>query len=657
MRLIGGLLAVWVAGVAGAASPVPLKDFARDDEFRQAEISPNGDYLAVATVVEGQTALGIIDLKSRKVSGQMRFPRGNEVASFDWVSPNRVVVSVAKSFGPLDQPAPTGELYGIDADGGRRAYLFGYRGADHSSKTLGAKAEYASAVLFNPLIDDPLGILATIYKWQSRGEADRGLQDLLIERLDVYSGKRTRVATLSGYQPIQAAADRAGNLRFAVANDENRQARMYARVQDGWKEVRTPGQPPEVVDLHDSTADGRAVFLTSDEGGKRECLREYRVDGGTLVERKCSETGAVGEPVFSLDRNTLLGVLNEDGKPEFEWFDAKHPDAVLRRSLVKAFGGQRVQITSRTTDGQQLVILVNGDRNPGDFYLVDRQSLKATYLLSRRSWIDPKAQAPSEAITYKTRDGATIHGFLTARDGLATRNAPLVLMPHGGPHGPRDYWGWDAWAQGLASRGYTVLQVNFRGSGGYGRAHETIGYRKWSTLMQDDLTDAVCWAIGQGIADANRVCIAGASYGGYASLMSPVREPDLYRCAIGLAGVYDLEALYEDTDVTESRFGREYMQEILGGPEQMREHSPTTYIERLKVPVLIAHGTDDKRAPFNQAKMLRKAMEAHGKAYEWAEYKGEAHGFYKEANFEDFLGKCLAFLDKHIGPGAAAKPQ
>jgi dipeptidyl aminopeptidase/acylaminoacyl peptidase len=654
MRILGGTLAILVAGSA-AAAPVPLKDFARDDEFRAAEISPNGDYLAVSTVVEGQTALGIIDLKSRKVSGQMRFPRGNEVAGFDWVSPNRVVLSVAKSFGPLDQPALTGELYGIDADGSHRSYLFGYRGADHSSKQLGAKAEYATALLFNALIDDPLGALVTIYKWQTRGEADRGLHDLLIERLDVYNGRRTRVATLSGYEPIQATADRAGNLRFAVANDEDAQPRLYARANQGWKEIRHPGAAPDVVALHGATGDGSAVFLTSDEGGKRECLREYRTDTGALTERRCSETGAVGEPVFSLDRDALIGLLHEDGKPEFEWFDAKHPDALLRRSLIKAFGGQRVQITSRTSDGQQLVVLVNGDRNPGDFYLVERQSLKATYLLSRRAWIDPKAQVPSEAITYKTRDGATIHGFLTARDGLATRNAPLVLMPHGGPHGPRDFWGWDPWAQGLASRGYSVLQVNFRGSGGYGRAHETIGYRKWSTLMQDDLTDAVQWAIKQGIADARRVCIAGASYGGYASLMSPVREPDLYRCAIGLAGVYDLEALYDDTDVTESRFGRLYMQQFLGDAAQMREHSPITYIAKLKAPVLIAHGTDDKRAPFNQAKLLRKAMEANGKAYEWAEYKGEGHGFYKEDNFEDFLAKCLAFLDKHIGPATAAR--
>jgi dipeptidyl aminopeptidase/acylaminoacyl peptidase len=454
-------------------------------------------------------------------------------------------------------------------------------------------------------------------------------------------------------------AGRSGVLRFAVTTDLEQQPHLYTRdaaALAGWKEVRQPRAAPEEVELHLATADGSTVFLTSDEGGLRECLREFRVDTGTFTERLCKENGAVGVPIFSLDENALIGVRHEDGKPDFEVLDAKHPDTLLLRSLIKAFGGQRVRVTSRTIDGQQLVIYVDGDRNPGDFYLVDRKTLKATYLMSRRSWIDPAKQSPVEAITYKTRDGATIHGFLTAREGLATRKAPLVIMPHGGPHGPRDYWGWDNWAQALASRGYPVLQVNYRGSGGYGFAHQAAGYRKWGTLMQDDLTDAVRWAIGQGIADANRVCIMGASYGGYAALMSPVYEPDLYRCAIGFAGVYDLVAQSATSDIAESRFGRMYLREVLGDDDAQRAHSSVTYIDKLKVPVLIAHGTADERVPFSQAKILRDAMEKHGKPYEWAEYKGEAHGFYKEANHEDFLKRSIDFLDKHIGPQAGKAP-
>jgi dipeptidyl aminopeptidase/acylaminoacyl peptidase len=313
-----------------------------------------------------------------------------------------------------------------------------------------------------------------------------------------------------------------------------------------------------------------------------------------------------------------------------------------------------VEVTSSTLDGSRFVILVSSDRNPGDFYLVDRKPLKANYLLSRRSWIDPSAQAPSEAVSYVTRDGATVHGYLTARKGLATRNGPLVIMPHGGPHGLRDVWGWDAWVQALASRGYSVLQVNYRGSDGYGYAHEASGYRKWGTLMQDDLTDAVRWAVREGIADPARVCIMGASYGGYAALMSAVREPDLYRCAIGASGIYDLANWAKETDIAESKGGRLYLDKVLGGGGLRSAQSPVTQIERLKVPVLIAHGTKDDRVPFSQAEILRAALDKSGKAYEWAEYRGEEHGFYQEANHEDFLKRSIEFLDKHIGPQSQA---
>jgi dipeptidyl aminopeptidase/acylaminoacyl peptidase len=656
MRILGGALAVLLAGSAVAA-PVPLKDFARHDEFQAAEISPNGDYLAVTMLAEGRAVLGIIDLKTRKVSGQLKFPEGNEVAFFDWVSPTRVVVSVAKSYGPLDQPFLTGELYAINADGSGRKYLFGFRGADTASwAQSNVKAEFSSAFMFNPLVDDPLGALVRVYSW--RGGDARGYRDTAIERIDVNNGKRKRITGLPGYEPAQVVADRSGGLRFSVVADVNTEPHLYTRdesVAGGWKEVSHPRGAPQEVDLHMATADGSAVFLTSDEDGGRACLREYRVDSGALRDRLCRDTGAVGRPIFSFDMNTLLGVRHEDGKPDDEWFEPKHPDALVLRSLIKAFGGQRVRVTSRTLDGKKLLVSVDSDRNPGDFYLVERETMKATYLLSRRAWIDPEAQSPVEAITYKTRDGATIHGFLTARDALATRKAPLVIMPHGGPHGPRDYWAWDNWAQALASRGYPVLQVNYRGSGGYGYAHQAAGYRKWSTLMQDDLTDAVKWAVAQGIADADRVCIMGASYGGYAALMSPVREPDLYRCAIAFAGVFDVVAQAETSDIGQSRFGRLYLEEVLGDNEQMRAHSPVTYLDKLKVPILIGHGTDDERVPFSQAKILRKAMDKLGKPYEWAEYEGERHGFYIEANHEDFLKRSIDFLDKHIGPNAAPK--
>ncbi|HUR40992.1 MAG TPA: S9 family peptidase [Verrucomicrobiae bacterium] len=642
------------AGVAGATEPTAIKDFVRKTEFLSAKISPTGEFLAVAMPVEQQTMVGIIDLKNKKVSGHLRFADGEHVADFWWVGPKRIVASVAKSFGPLDQPGLTGELYGIDADGQNRRYLFGLRAPDRVGTKIKRNvfSEYASAYVVDPLVDEPEWALIVVIPWVYKGEEALSI----LQRINVYTGQRVRVTVVPGTFPLDAVSDRAGRPRFAYGSNRDGEIRLYAKANTsaGWSEVQHPGGLAQEVELHGATADGTSAYLTTGDARGRTCLYEYSFAKGSLVERQCTQDGAVGQPIFSFDDSTLIGLLDEAGKPEVKFLQAKHPDARLLQLMARSFPGQRVQVTSRTQDSSKFVVLVSSDRNPGDFYLVDRATKKAEYLLSRRSWIDPSAMAPVSAITYKTRDGATIHAYLTATAGDATRKAPLVLVPHGGPHGPRDFWEWEPWAQALASRGYAVLQPNFRGSGGYGYAHEFAGYRKWGTLMQDDLTDAVRWAIDQGIADPARICIMGGSYGGYSALMSATREPDLYRCAIGLAGAYDLVRQSEDSDTAEGRSGRNYLHKVLGDVATMRAQSPMTYVERLKIPVLIAHGTADERVPFSQAKQLRKALEKNKKTYEWLEYEDEEHGFWVDDNHEHFIIKALDFLDRHIGAGVSA---
>ena len=625
---------------AGAAEPlISLKDFVRDAEFASVKISPTGKYLAVTMPVEGRNALSVIHLADNKITGRARFDEPYEIADIWWSGPERVVATIAYGEGPLAQPRLTGQLFTMNADGSQQ-------------NGIGVGSGYADVL--DPLPNEPdvvLAIWMPMYKWDLYD-----LRDVPVWRLNIATGKRLLGGVaLPGYAPNQAVVDHAGKVRLAVGDDDDRNAMLYERRDDKWRKVVPKGAAPLTVRLHNIAADDQSVYLTSDEGGLRECLRQYYFDRRVFEDRLCKEGGAVGQPVFSLDGGALLGVVHEDGKPRFEALGSGHDDLRMLRSIEKAFDGQRVRVTSTTLDGQQFVVLVESDRNPGDFYLVERKTLKVKYLLSRRSWIDPATQSPVEAITYRARDGTTIHGFLTAREGLKKRNGPLVIMPHGGPHGVRDAWAWDDWAQALAARGYSVLQVNYRGSAGYGYAFEAAGYGQWGALMQDDLTDAVRWAVAEGVADANRVCIMGASYGGYAALMSVVREPDLYRCAIGFAGIYDLSRFSKDSDIAESKGGRLYLDKALGDRDLRVANSPVTQIERLKVPVLIAHGTKDERVPFSQAQILRKALEKHGKKYEWAEYEGEEHGFYKEANHEDFLKRSIEFLDKHTGPNAAAK--
>lgn len=226
----------------------------------------------------------------------------------------------------------------------------------------------------------------------------------------------------------------------------------------------------------------------------------------------------------------------------------------------------------------------------------------------------------------------------------------MVVMPHGGPHGPYDEWGYDPDVQLLASNGYAVLQVNFRGSGGYGQDFEAMGYQKWGREMQDDITDATLWAINERIADPDRICIAGASYGGYASLMAVVREPDLYQCAIPIAGVYSLPMMRKKGDYRRNRRASNvFLDDYLGRDEDdLIARSPAYHVDQIKADLFFIHGTEDVRVPIDQAEFVRDQLDDAGISYEWME-RDEGHGFTQLENRRDMYEAILMFLDQHIG--------
>ncbi len=220
----------------------------------------------------------------------------------------------------------------------------------------------------------------------------------------------------------------------------------------------------------------------------------------------------------------------------------------------------------------------------------------------------------------------------------------------GGPHGPYDTWGYDSDVQFLASRGYAVLQVNYRGSGGRGRAFMERGYGEWGGKMQDDIADGVRWAIDEGLVDADRICTYGASYGGYAAMMQPIRYPALYKCAIGYVGVYDLEVMKQEGDITDRASGRRYLDRVLGtDTARLKAWSPAQNVDSITIPVLLVQGNIDKRVPMEQFDALRKAFEARGVPVETLVARGEGHGFYKPENRAELYRRMEAFLDKYIG--------
>ncbi|WP_327058785.1 alpha/beta hydrolase family protein [Luteimonas fraxinea] len=230
---------------------------------------------------------------------------------------------------------------------------------------------------------------------------------------------------------------------------------------------------------------------------------------------------------------------------------------------------------------------------------------------------------------------------------------PLVVLPHGGPFGVFDQWAYDEDGQVLAAAGYAVLRVNYRGSGNYGRAHLDAGAQEWGAAMQDDLTDATRWAVESGIAQADRICIYGASYGAYAALMGAAREPDLYRCAVGYVGVYDLEMLHREQSAG-SRSGRTWASEWMGARNTLAARSPITLADRIRIPVFLAAGGQDLRAPLAHSQRMERALKRNGMPVETLYYPNEGHGFYTEPHRREFYTRLLGFLSTHLG-GAVAK--
>src|SRR5690606_25033845 len=306
------------------------------------------------------------------------------------------------------------------------------------------------------------------------------------------------------------------------------------------------------------------------------------------------------------------------------------------------------------TDGRMLLVEVDSDRNAGDFYLFDTQAKNADYMISRRDWLDPAKMAEVRPISLQARDGLQLHGYLTVPPGTEGKDIPLVVMPHGGPYGIADTWGFDSSAQLLAAAGYGVLQVNFRGSGLYGRDFRHAGAREWGRAMQDDVTDATRWAIDQGIADAGRICIYGASYGAYAALMGVAREPSLYQCAIGYVGVYDLPLMFRRGDTQERWSGMAFLRDWVGDRDSLAAVSPVQLAGQVKVPVLLAAGGEDERAPIEHSRRMERALQAAGVPVETLYYDTEGHGFHVDEHRLEFNQRVLGFLGRHIGNGTPA---
>ena len=651
MKTLCTLALVAVAVAAAAAPPTP-EDFAKSPEVLRVRISPTAEYLAVLRIVDDKRVVAVLSYPELALKGVMSFPGRNQVLDFQWVNNDRLIGSVTRDFGRYEFLAPSGELFGMDADGGRSKHLFGYRaGEDVPSATRGAVQRYASASIIDPLGDDNNNVLVQIRDWNWSAASP-----VEAAKLNVYTGRLTgRVRAPAADAFLVAGRD--GDVRFSFSTDDDFNSLVHVRDPEtgDWSLLSktqlgdVPLRPLAVAE------DGRIFVSTAPDDGP---LGIYLMDPATQERTEVYRHDVVdAELVVDSDGNAW-GARIEPDYPSIVAIDPDNAEAALVLQLQGLFPGRFVSIANATTDGQLVLVSVQDDNQTPEVYVFERETRQMQRLFDLLPWIDDATLAEVRPVEFEARDGLRLRGYLALPPGQVGP-APMVLMPHGGPHGPRDHWRYDQYVQVLAVNGYAVLQVNYRGSGGYGTRFERLGYGEWAGAMQDDLTDATHWAIEMGITEAGRVCIHGWSYGGYAALMSVVREPDLYACSVPAAGVYDHDIQYKKADFTRlTRWGEKYIDRVIGPTaEDRRRASPVTYLDRLKTPLFVVHGEEDARVPVDHARELMKRLEAAGIEAQYMEKANEGHGFYKEENRADFFNALLAFLDKHIGAGAPQREQ
>ncbi|MFY2765255.1 alpha/beta hydrolase family protein [Arenimonas sp. MALMAid1274] len=631
------------------AAGVDVAAFVKRDVFRDIKISPTGEYLAATVPMEDRTGLVILQRSDGKKTASFALGKDTHIEEFNWVSNDRVLISPSQSFGQLDKPVLTGELFAVNVDGSRAENLVGFRveNAGAGTRIRPKEAENVFAELVDDLPNEDKHVIVSISPFSAEPYTRA-------ERLDVYTGRRTTAARV----PVQRAVfatDNHGVVRFARGAGSDNASKLYYRkdADTEWELINDELKTGRVDSVIGFSPDDRIAYLRSDQRQGPDLIVAYDVASG---ERKTVLSDDSVDPWLVIRQTGAgrapVGAVFMDGKPRTEFFDNASADARLYRTLEKAFAGQAVLITSTTRDGKLSLVQTYTDGNPGDFYVFDREALKAEHVISRRDWFDPEQMAQAEPVTLKSRDGLALHGYLTRPRG-ATGKLPMVVLPHGGPFGIFDTWQFDDEAQMLAQAGYAVLKINFRGSGNYGRAFNQAGARQWGGAMQDDVTDATRWAIAQGIADPSRICIYGASYGAYAALVGAAREPELYRCAAGYVGVYDLPMMHQQ-DSRDSDSAKTWMNDWVGPINTLQANSAITLAAKVKAPVFMAAGGEDSIAPIEHTERMEKALQRAGVQVETLYYKTEGHGFYTPEHRTEYYTRLLDFLSRHLG-GAKAK--
>jgi dipeptidyl aminopeptidase/acylaminoacyl peptidase len=645
----GGASAALGATVeAVAAPPPPLTAFAALPALRGLSMSPDGQRLVGIMNRDGNSVLVTAKWDGSEMRGIME--TDNRKFQFSWaywVNNNRLVVSthfpsITRGYASVETRSMA-----MDADGGNIVSMV----PPPRDKSIKLLPQIQDRIIDWMPEDGHHVLMSIVEDYQAFAPT--------VFSVDVDTGKRTQV--LGPRRGIWTwITDRQHQVRVGVKQDDA-QIEVIARDpnSDNWRTLWryealgdqevTPlafGKDPQLLYVMAPFEGKRALYTArldqlDAKGVPKMTLlvaSDQRDLGGTLkISRQTGELQA-------------FGVADMGDAAQMFWTE---PLKELARGIDQALPGRFNEIHGFSDDGNRYIVASSGNGVPDQIFIGDRKAGKLSLVADLYPGLPPAQMVGKRSINFKARDGLTITGYLTQPKGEAPGGWPLVLLPHGGPIS-RDDADFDSWTELLASRGYAVLQVNFRGSAGRGDEFRTAGLRRWGMEMQDDLTDGVEWAIAQHWADPKRICAVGASYGGYAALMGAVKTPDLYRCAVSFAGVTNLV----DLSRSEGEYlnGQAMVDKQVGNywndRVQLNATSPSVQAARIKVPVLLVHGTADRSVPYDQSETMAKALKAAGKDFQFITLPDGDHHLSRQADRLQFFTVLEAFLAQHLG----AKP-
>lgn len=650
-------------GYADAASQVttksiPVTDFFKAPQFTEAALSPDGKHISMLTADQNDhLILSILDTETLKPRILARYA-DIDIGNVRWVNNRRVIYSLYDRKGAQGEVESGSGLFAADIDGNNQRQLIARNYA--AERKAGIRTLSTSHSFFDTISGDTNDIY--VIEYVESGSRRRGSQNLV--RLDTVTGQKTvlpRPGEVDNWY-----LDEKDNLRIVTTWDKGHYTvLMKDETAAGWHKLyEFAKDDPAAVRPEFIGQDGH-FYVSAQQGKDTRSLYRYDTDKKSISP----------EPVISLDgydyngiaivnsaNKKILGFRYHTDAPGTLWFDERYQQ--IQKKIDTLLPGKINSLRIRRQSDSDIVLVRSfSDIDPGTYYLFNHKTSELTLLGQERPWINPKQMAYRDFVKYKARDGLTIPAYLTLPKEQK-KNLPLVVLVHGGPNIRGEYWNWDAGSQFLASRGYAVLQPEFRGSTGYGFKHEQLGWKQWGLTMQDDVTDGTKWAIEQGIADPKRICIAGASYGGYAALWGLVKEPALYQCGISWVGVTDIRLLYtltqsDSNDDVEKYFLPKKAGDLKLDAAQLKATSVIENADKLKAPLILAYGGSDRRVPVEHGERLKRAMNGANPNLEWIVYPEEGHGWNKLKNNVDFWSRVEKFLDRHTwkqDTGKADKP-